>query len=87
MHTSWGQPLSMNPVNAIVYNPDDYSDESEDAQEAFEKKRFVFQCTNVQRVVSYNTSSSCTRARAQTHKMRFYCTPCMCGALRLHVIN
>jgi len=39
MHTSWGQPLSMNPVNAIVYNPDDYSDESEDAQEAFEKKR------------------------------------------------
>jgi len=51
MHTSWGQPLSMNPVNAIVYNPDDYSDESEDAQEAFEKKRFVFQCTDVQRVV------------------------------------
>ena len=31
--TSWGAPLSNKPTNAVVYNPDDYSDESEDAEE------------------------------------------------------
>jgi hypothetical protein len=32
-YTSWGAPLSNKPTNAVVYNPDDYSDESEDADE------------------------------------------------------
>jgi len=38
-YTSWGDPLSMNPTNAVIYNPDEYSEESENAQEAFERKR------------------------------------------------
>lgn len=28
-YTSWGQPLSHNPVNAVVYNPDELSDDPE----------------------------------------------------------
>ena len=38
-YTSWGQPLSFNPTNAVVYNPDDYSDESDqDANEERDRK-------------------------------------------------
>ena len=32
-YSSWGAPLSNNPTNAVVYNPDDYSDESSDSLE------------------------------------------------------
>ena len=28
-YTSWGQPLSRNPVNAVVYNPDELSEDSQ----------------------------------------------------------
>ena len=38
-YTSWGAPLSNTPTNAVVYNPDEFSDASEPEQRQFEEQR------------------------------------------------
>ena len=41
-YTSWGQPLSRDPVNAVVYNPDELSDDSQlEAEEERDAGRYA----------------------------------------------